>query len=125
MRRGAQADLLQAWRDRRFLLVTSPFLLNEVEEVLSQARLRQKYHLQEYHIEQILSLLRIDSLQVSGTVRQQVCRDPDDDAILACAVEGQARYLVTGDHDLLVLKDHRGIRILTARHYLERLYLER
>lgn len=123
MRRGAQADLLSAWGDRRFLLVTSPFLLNEVEGVLSQARLRKKYRLQEHHIEQTVSLLRIDSLQVSGTVRRRVCRDPDDNAILACAVEGAARYLITGDHDLLILGQHGGIRILTARHYLERLHL--
>ncbi|MEW6681830.1 MAG: putative toxin-antitoxin system toxin component, PIN family [Nitrospirota bacterium] len=125
MRRGAQAELLDAWRDRRFLLVTSPVLLNEVEEVLSQARLRQKYHLRDDQIERFLTLLRIDSLQVVGNVQEPVCRDPDDDAILVCAVEGHGRYLITGDHDLLVLKEYRGIRILTARHYLERLHLER
>ena len=47
MRRGAQAEWLDAWRDRRFLLITSPFILSEVEEVLSQSLLRQKYYLQE------------------------------------------------------------------------------
>ena len=56
MRRGAQAELLDAWRDRRFVLIASPFILNEIEEVLSQARLRQKYRLQEDQIERFLKL---------------------------------------------------------------------
>ena len=125
MRRGAQAELLHAWRDRRFLLIISPFILNEVEKVMSQPLLRQKYHLQENQIERFLSLLRMDSLQVPGIIRVQVCRDPQDDAILGCAVEGEADFLITGDKDLLVLKKYRNIRILTARHYIERLRLER
>lgn len=125
MRRGAQAELLHAWRERRFLLIISPFILNEVEKVMSQPLLRQKYHLQENQIERFLSLLRMDSLQVPGIIRVQVCRDPQDDAILGCAVEGEADFLITGDKDLLVLKKYRNIRILTARHYIERLRLER
>ncbi|MBI5379195.1 MAG: putative toxin-antitoxin system toxin component, PIN family, partial [Nitrospirae bacterium] len=64
-------------------------------------------------------------LQVSGFVRPKVCRDPDDDAILGCAVEGRANYLVTGDQDLLVLREYMGVHIITARHYLERLHLGR
>jgi len=124
-RHGAQAELLDAWRDRRFLLLTSHFLLSEVEEVLSRPVLRQKYHLQKEQIERFLTLLRMDSLQVPGGVRLQVCRDPDDDLILGCAVEGQADFLVTGDQDLLVLREYRSIRILTARHYIEHLRLGR
>jgi putative PIN family toxin of toxin-antitoxin system len=46
-----------------------------------------------------------------------VCRDPDDDAVLACAVESKANYLVTGEKDLLVL-GHCGItKILTPREF--------
>ena len=123
--RGAQAELLDAWRDRRFLLITSPFILSEVDEVLSRPPLRHKYHLKKEQIERFLTLLRMDSLQVPGGMKPQVCRDPDDDLILGCAVEGQADFLVTGDQDLLVLREYRGIRILTARHYIERLRLGR
>lgn len=45
----------------------------------------------------------------------RVCRDPDDDVILATAVAARAHALVTGDQDLLVLKRHQGIPILTPR----------
>jgi predicted nucleic acid-binding protein len=42
-----------------------------------------------------------------------VCRDPDDDAVLACALAAQADLIVSGDDDLLVLKQFQEIRIVT------------
>jgi putative PIN family toxin of toxin-antitoxin system len=123
MRRGAQADLLDAWRARRFLLITAPFLIHEIETVLSRPALRLKYGLRDDQIERVLTLLRLDAIQVPGTIRPRACRDPDDDAILGCAVEGDAHYLITGDHDLLVLRQHKMVQIVTARHYLDQLSL--
>lgn len=50
---------------------------------------------------------------------QRVCRDVDDDWVLATAVTGRADYIVTGDEDLLVLKKYGGIPILSPRQFLE------
>lgn len=47
------------------------------------------------------------------------CRDPKDDKFLELAVNGKADYLITGDDDLLTLNPFRGIRILTAREFLD------
>jgi putative PIN family toxin of toxin-antitoxin system len=47
-----------------------------------------------------------------------VCRDPDDNMVLECAVEGNAQYIVSGDKDLLELKEFRGIRIVRAAEFL-------
>lgn len=44
-----------------------------------------------------------------------VCRDPDDVALIACAVQAGAEFLVTGDKDLLVLERHGSVRIITPR----------
>jgi putative PIN family toxin of toxin-antitoxin system len=49
----------------------------------------------------------------------RVCRDPDDDIVLATALAGRADYIVTGDDDLLALKSHHGIRILSPRQFWE------
>lgn len=49
-----------------------------------------------------------------------VCRDPKDEPILECAERGKAKRIVTGDRDLLSLDSYRGIRIITAREYVER-----
>jgi putative PIN family toxin of toxin-antitoxin system len=50
-----------------------------------------------------------------------VCRDPDDDAILATAVAAHADLLVTGDKDLLVIGSYQGIPIVTPADCLARL----
>jgi uncharacterized protein len=48
-----------------------------------------------------------------------VCRDPDDDLVLATAVGAGATMIVTGDDDLLVLRNYSGIEIATPRRFLE------
>ena len=48
-----------------------------------------------------------------------VCRDPDDDVVLATALSGRAEYLVTGDDDLLALENYHGIEILSPRQFWE------
>ncbi len=45
--------------------------------------------------------------------------DPDDDHLLAAAVEGRAAFLVTGDRHVLSLEEHEGIRILTPAAFLK------
>jgi putative PIN family toxin of toxin-antitoxin system len=49
----------------------------------------------------------------------RVCRDKDDDIVIATAVAGKADVIVTGDDDLLALKKFRQIRILSPRQFLE------
>jgi len=52
-----------------------------------------------------------------------VCRDPDDNLVLACALAGQAEYIVTGDPDLLTLEKFEGIKIVTVQDFLS-VYLQ-
>jgi uncharacterized protein len=47
----------------------------------------------------------------------RVCRDPDDDQILAIAVVGLVDALVTGDGDLLALGAHRGVKIMSVADF--------
>lgn len=48
----------------------------------------------------------------------KVCRDPDDDMVLACAVAAGASAIISGDKDLLVLNPFGNIRILSPAEYL-------
>ena len=47
----------------------------------------------------------------------RVCRDPDDDQIVAIAVVGAVDALVTGDGDLLALGVHRGVNIMSVADF--------
>jgi putative PIN family toxin of toxin-antitoxin system len=50
-----------------------------------------------------------------------VTRDPKDDYLLAYAVVGEADFLVSGDEDLLVLRQVQGVRICRPREFLDQL----
>ena len=46
-------------------------------------------------------------------------RDPKDDAVVACAVEGEADYIVSGDQDLLVLGRYETVQVVTPRQFVD------
>ena len=50
---------------------------------------------------------------------KSICRDEDDDWVLATALAGHSDIIVTGDKDLLVLKQFQGIKILSPRQFVE------
>lgn len=52
-------------------------------------------------------------------VLPSVCRDPDDNVVLAAASEGKCEYLVTGDKDLLVLREFQGVQIIRPRDFMD------
>jgi putative PIN family toxin of toxin-antitoxin system len=114
------SQVVDAWLDGRFTLVTSLYQVEEVNHVLSYPRIARRIRLEDAELEMILAALLVESEVVSGHLQLSgVTRDPKDDAIVACAVEGGADYLVSGDQDLLVLGEYEGIRAITPRRFLE------
>ena len=54
-----------------------------------------------------------------------VCRDVDDDMYLDCAVEGSAAYIVSGDKDLLILRDFMGVKIVSPHDFAKNFKTEK
>ena len=111
---GTCSKLLMRGRKKQFHLIVCPVILQEFNRVLIKKFSATR--------NEARSSLRIVSEAVQCVVHpsqsvQSVCRDPDDDVILACALEAKAHYLVTGDADLLELKIFEGIRIVTPRDF--------
>ncbi|MDR2577261.1 MAG: putative toxin-antitoxin system toxin component, PIN family [Chitinispirillales bacterium] len=48
-----------------------------------------------------------------------LCRDHTDNKFIECAITAGADCIITGNKDLLVLKEYNGIKIITAKEYLE------
>jgi len=82
----------------RFVLVSSPSILEEVAEVLSRTELLAVTSVRKLDAERIVSLLRQASM-ISPAVKVTVCRDPDDNKFLEEAIAAKAIYVVTGDKD--------------------------
>jgi len=111
---GICSKILIRGRKKQFHLIVCPIILQEFDRVLIKKFSATR--------NEARSALQIVSEAIHSVVRpsplvQSVCRDPDDDAILACALEAGADYLVTGDVDLLELKTFKGIRIVTPRDF--------
>jgi predicted nucleic acid-binding protein len=93
--------------------------IDEVAEVLARPKIKKRYPLAPEDGEAFLHLLRQDAALLPHRAAPGMCRDPDDDSLLGCAVAGAADYLVTGDEDLLAVGRYRGLAIVTAREFLE------
>ncbi|HDQ73082.1 MAG TPA: putative toxin-antitoxin system toxin component, PIN family [Chloroflexi bacterium] len=120
---GLPAQILDAWRERRYLLIVSPAIIAETRATLDYPRIRRKYAITDEDVEQLVTLLERDALLVPGDadVAGAIPEDPADEMVLACAVDAQADVIVSGDRHLLDTDSYRSIPILTVRQFLERL----
>ena len=120
--RGPPQQVIDAGLAGRYKLVTSLYLVQEVAHVLSYPRIRKRLRLHDDEVQAILSGILAQAKVVPGELELPgITRDPKDDAIVACAVEGQAAYIVSGDDDLLTLQEVQGIQIVTPKDFVERL----
>jgi putative PIN family toxin of toxin-antitoxin system len=120
---GLPARVLNAWREGKYLLVTSPPIIAEIVAVLESPRISKKYFIRPEDIEQLVDLLKTDAVVVPGraAVTGAVPKDPQDEIFLACAMDADADCIVSGDKYLLNLKTYKKIPILTVRQFAERL----
>jgi putative PIN family toxin of toxin-antitoxin system len=117
---GPLRQILDAWLEDRYSLVTSLYLVEELIHVLSYPRIAKRVHLDEEELTAIMAALLSKAEVTPGHLRLPgVTRDPKDDAVVACAKEGDANYIVSGDQDLLVLDEYEGIRVVTPRQFVE------
>lgn len=98
----------------RHTLLTSDFILEETQE-----KLIEKFGYTADLAAEAVTVLRSRMKVVPASkLDSPVCRDPDDDNILAAAVSANCDCVITGDKDLLVLKTYEGIDILSPRDFL-------
>ena len=111
---GICARILRRARKREFELVVCPFILAELEAVLTG-----NFSASKREVSETIALVREAATLIVEHVEevQGVCRDRDDDNILACALAAKSDYLVTGDDDLLVVRRFHRARIVTPRAF--------
>lgn len=102
-----------------FLLITSPTILEELEDVISRKDLIKLHQRTPKQIQEILKEIVETSLIVPGLVNVEVVKeDPDDDKFIAAAIEGQTDYIISGDKPLLNIKEYHGIKIISPADFI-------
>lgn len=110
-------QIYQAWREKRFGLITSEWQLEEFQRVSRYPKLRK--FLKPSEAGNMINGLRHQARVLEELPELDESRDPHDNPLLAMAVASQADYLVSGDkRDVLALKEIGTTRIITARRFL-------
>lgn len=95
-------------------LFTSQPLLEELAE-----KLRDKFGLDPGKLPLLKIYRETATVVKSRPLPKPVCRDADDDEVLAAAFASEAKIILTGDKDLLMLEEFQGIKILSPRQFVE------
>jgi len=112
-RLDALTDLLSSGK---FRPVVSSALLDELRDVALRPSIKK--YIRTEALEDFITFLESISLTIEPTIQFSICRDPEDDFILALAKEAGAQFILTGDKDLLTLDPFGKIRILTFNELL-------
>lgn len=98
-------------------LITSAEQIDELRRVMDYP----KFHFTEEQKESFISIILevAEMVEITGKVKI-IKDDPDDDLIIETAIVGRADYIVSGDPHLLNLKEFAGIKIVTAKEFLEK-----
>jgi putative PIN family toxin of toxin-antitoxin system len=96
-------------------LVVSKGVFNELDESTHKPHIEKRMIRGDY--EELV--FNLQSVAEIGDVRSvvDICRDPKDNFLLALAKDGKADYLITGDGDLLVLKEFERTKIVTLSDF--------
>ena len=111
---GASGRLLDRVLDVHEVVLSNP-ILDELADVLLS-----KFRYDNLRVSRVISHISADAEIVEPTTFEtQICRDPDDDAILGTAVAGNANCIVTGDSDLPVLERFQGVDIVSPSEFAQ------
>jgi putative PIN family toxin of toxin-antitoxin system len=94
-------------------IILSEHILYEIEK-----NVIKKISLPDKMVRDIIGHIRNNSDIVEPEVLiDSICRDKDDVKIIGTALKGNARFIITGDDDLLSLKKYGDIVIVTPREF--------
>jgi len=112
---GNARKIIENAIEGKFRVYISNDILSEIAAVLK----RPKFGLNERQAGFLLNEIEFlcDICEPNESIRD-ICRDVKDHIILECAVESRSEYIITGDDDLLTLKDFRKIKIVNCSDFL-------
>jgi putative PIN family toxin of toxin-antitoxin system len=112
--RGLCESVFELCLDQHEIIV-STHILTEVKN-----NLQKKLKMPKQAIVQVIFFLEVHSTQMKPqTIPTPICRDPADDRILGLAKSAAPDFIITGDTDLLVLKEFESIPIIRPRQFWE------
>ena len=112
---GRPAELLRMVIRHEHLAVATDEIVDEYQATISYLLDKYGGKKMQLSIVPIFSAMEI----IQATNKVDICRDPDDNKFISCAIDGHCYYVVSGDKDLLSLEQFGNIKIVTVAEFLE------
>jgi uncharacterized protein len=120
--KGTPARILKLALDGVFELILSPLLVQEIQEAMHYpkiVKLMKKHRVGFAEMNDLLEKIKRVAINVPGELTLNALPDdPRDNMVFACAMEGRADFIVSGDNHLTGLKTFQGIPIVTPANFL-------
>ncbi len=111
--KGTSHKIVELWACRKIQIVITKSIFEEYIDVIKRfdegRTITRRWKAFVVENSQIIE----EKMQI------KICRDPDDDKFLSCALLGEADYLVSGDDDLLSLKTIGTTKIVNPAQFLK------
>jgi putative PIN family toxin of toxin-antitoxin system len=111
---GKPCEVVAGGLKGEYDMITSPEIIYEVS-----SKLRNKFQFPDDKIQEIMNIMFALFHLVNPTTKIDIVRDKTDNKIIECAVDGKADFIITGDPDLLAIKEYKGIKIIKAEEFLK------
>ena len=115
---GNPRKIIDLWKIEKITLCLSNAILDEYIDVLRRIGLKA-----EDELEELLSLFSMgfNIMFTTKTPKIKIIKnDPDGDKFIECAAALKAQTIITGDKEVLAIKEYMGIGILTPQKFLEK-----
>ena len=112
---GNPAKILNLWKNGKLIVAVNQQIINEYYEVL------ERFRPTEEDIENIAELIANPHKTDYVVTKRKIAavkKDPSDNKFLEAAIEGKASFIVSGDKHLLDLAEFEGIKIITAKQFI-------
>lgn len=114
--KGYPRKVIESIDDNKFEVYATTEIVSEYKEIISEMINRKQGNLDHNILDYFISKLNF----VDKKSNVKVCRDPDDDKFINCALDSKALFIVSGDKDLLTLEKYEDIEIITAAKFCEK-----
>lgn len=113
--------ILDLIRENQVEIILSPSIIREIKRILLYPKIQKYHHRTSQEIDTYFQDIIIFAWMVEGNEPVNIIEaDPTDNKYLAAPVEGEANYIVSGDHHLLNLKKYQKIEIINANTFIGR-----
>jgi len=116
--RGELSKIVSLWKKGRIIPLISRDTFEEFKRVLSYP----KFSLTENEIKIIIEenvLPFFEVVEITTKATGGICRDPDDEKFIACAISASADFVVSGDRDLCDLHKYKSVRVINVTDFLK------